>query len=226
VVVWARGGGQRSFDPSKWKRPKPGVHWLGAEERYLAMCVNAGYDIYEIARNLRRTVEDVDRKMRRGFEEPLEVKPEGKRKWCAYCGRNKLLATYGNDPNYCKTCADRFAREARLRSDCDDEDRLRAAATEREANVAKKSRERMREKYGANPRKWAEWLFNQENEWLGGMADDDRLAFDMLTGAFDGEKRTVEEVSELLGITQSHAQRIEEEGNARAVWGDEWRRGI
>lgn len=114
-----------------------------------AMVTDGYLSIEELAVALKVTKHDIRTALKmRGLsideDKPLAME------WCDRCchPRSKLDKVTG----WCLPCTTKMRLEQQRIADDEEEERLMQEA-QREANQVKKARERMREEYGANPRK-------------------------------------------------------------------------
>lgn len=80
----------------------------------------------------------------------LTTKEVGDARWCDLCG--SWRTQFDKKTGWCRLCTDHLKLEAQMQSD-DEEERRLLEDLLRQANRIKKQRERMRERFGANPRK-------------------------------------------------------------------------
>lgn len=109
--------------------------------------VLAGATEEEVARQFtasRRVVRELATSLGLSFSELA------KHEWCDLCCMPR--AWIDPQTGWCEPCTIRLRLERQRIADDEEEERLRREA-EREENAVKKARERMREIYGANPRK-------------------------------------------------------------------------
>jgi len=107
------------------------------------------------------TEDDVCRELKKRHADVREMcgligvtfSPLARFEWCNCCAREVAEQHFDLQRGFCHACIKRTDNE-RVRFEIEEEEqRLREEAEERERNRLKKARERMREVYGANPRK-------------------------------------------------------------------------
>jgi hypothetical protein len=121
--------------------------WATEEIATLRGIIVAGGGVDEVSVALKKRRADVEAMVRLLG---LPLSPVATLEWCDRCcsPRTHLDPITG----WCEPCTTRHRLEQQRRADEEEERRLREEAA-REANVIKTARKRMREQYGANPRK-------------------------------------------------------------------------